>query len=139
MYPPTLLSKYTTYINILKINEISIFSFSIATIYTFLVWAPVAPMHLLYHDWMVLQCMSYSYTFWILNLCTESSKWPINMKLVSSTSICNAAQQHNICHTVIIATITCWVLRKWSRLLNHYRVNIFIGHVGVTINMSVQS
>ena len=113
MYQPTLFyysfSQYTTYVNILKINEIQIFSFYIATKY-----AKFLGLHLL------AQCSYFamtgwywnvSYTPWILNLYTEYGKWPISTKLVLCTFIFNTVQQHTY-HTDTIATTKYWVLRK---------------------------
>ena len=95
-------------------------------------------MHLLCHDWMVLTCiyMSYSYTPWILNVCTEHGKWSISTKLYHVLSYPILFNNIDISHP--IATTKYWVLRKYCiLLLNHYWVNFFIGHLEVKISASV--
>ena len=76
MYPPILFyytfSQQTTYmyVNILKRNEIPIFSLSIATnIQHF--WVCICCLCTLTLPWLDGTEMPYSYTPWILNICTK--------------------------------------------------------------------
>ena len=67
MNPPALFyysfNQYSAYVEILKRNDIPIFSFSIESKYTnCLGFLSNAPMHILCHDWMVLKCICHIHT-----------------------------------------------------------------------------
>ena len=115
MYPPTLFyyffSQYTTYVNLLKRNEIQILVLSIATKYPFL-----GLHHLVQCTYSIMAaCYWNAYAICIHTLDTEFMYWIWHMthehEACTMYFIFNAVQHHTI-HTVTITTIKYWVSRK---------------------------